>query len=188
MGENEAGDGEAEPSCQGRDCGGVSCIHSKAMSFRKGWDDGDRRLGWRGNSGTSRHQPLLSVATHILFLSTTLSWGQWSLNVLPERDTGSYYHNPLIDRPKEESASRIIQGRREGRDPSLHGILPVHLGSSMNESGRMSPRGQFGGAGALKSECWWPATVKGSEWEGMLEARDKGTAISSGRDAVGPPL
>lgn len=44
--------------------------------FRKGRDDGDWRLGWRGNSGTSRHQPLLSVATHILFLSTTLSWGQ----------------------------------------------------------------------------------------------------------------
>ena len=51
-------------------------MSSKPPSFRKGWDDGEWRLGWRGSSGTSRHQPLLSVATHILFLSTTLSWGQ----------------------------------------------------------------------------------------------------------------
>lgn len=45
---------------------------------------------------------------------------------------------PLIDRLREKSPS------------SLHGILPVHLGFSMNESGqaggRMNPRGQYGGA------------------------------------------
>lgn len=40
----------------------------------------------------------------------------------------------------------------------------------------------------LEAECWWPAAVTGSGWEGRLEARDMGTAIPSGRDAVGPPL
>lgn len=30
-------------------------VSSKPPGFRKGRDDGEWRLGWRGNSGTSRH-------------------------------------------------------------------------------------------------------------------------------------
>lgn len=41
--------------------------------FRKGQDDGNYRLAWRGNSGTSRHQLLPPPpVTHILLLSSTL--------------------------------------------------------------------------------------------------------------------
>lgn len=135
-------------------------MSSKALSFRKGRDDGDWRLGWRGNSGTSRHQPLLSVATHILFLSTTLSWGQcpcWrGQEVVPEcygREEQREHSNPTpsIDRPREESPPRKTLAREEGRmNPNLDGILLTYLGSSMNESQqaggrRLTLRSQFGG-------------------------------------------
>lgn len=103
LGRKRGGGGQIGTTQQGRGCGGVSDIGSKALSFRKGRDDGDGRLGWRGNSGTSRHQPLLSVATHILFLSTTLSWGQcpsWrGQGVIPERFAREGHGERLVQSP-----------------------------------------------------------------------------------------
>lgn len=92
----------------GIDCRGVSWVRSKPL-VRKGQGDGNYRLARGGNSGASRHQLLLSPATHILFLSNTLSWGQCpsksgagsSPQVSCQRGTQtSVYWNSLTDRTR----------------------------------------------------------------------------------------
>ena len=128
---------------------------SKSLSFRKGRDDGDWRLGWKGNCGTSRHQPLLSVATHILFLSTTLSWGQcpfWSgQGVVPECYARDEHREPLTQPLQLADPRRRVltdYTRLEGGiNPNLDGILPAHLGI-FNESG------QTGGKKTTKRPVW----------------------------------
>lgn len=74
---NSTGVGKmAHPRGWGIACRGVTWVCSKPR-VRKGQDDGNCRLARGGNSGTSRHQLLPPpLATHILFLSNTLSWGQ----------------------------------------------------------------------------------------------------------------
>lgn len=75
----------------------------------------------------------------------------------------------------------------------LHGILPVHLGSSTNASarggggGRMSPGGQFGGA--VESGPWWPQRSRAQDGKaGWRQGMWAQQLPQRGREAVGPPL
>lgn len=73
--------------------GAVSGGHPKALSVRKGWDDGDRNRMQR-KRWDFQAPVLLSMATHILFLPDTLSWGrEWSPKGDPE--TGRSFQEPL---------------------------------------------------------------------------------------------
>lgn len=154
---------------------------SKSLSFRKGRDDGDWRLGWKGNCGTSRHQPLLSVATHILFLSTTLSWGQcpfWSgQGVAPECYARDEHREPLTQPLQLADPRRRVltdYTRLEGgRDKPQSGWHPsctswdlqrVRTDRGKEDDQQASLEAWW--TTGLMAECWWPAVVRGRRREG----------------------
>lgn len=64
----------------GIDRRGVSWVRSKPL-VRKGQDDGNCRLAWGGNSGTSRHQLLLPQPPTSCFPPTPFPGGSAPLQV-----------------------------------------------------------------------------------------------------------
>lgn len=110
------------PRRWGIDHRGVSWVHSKPL-VRKGQGDGNCRLVWGGNSGTSRHQPLLPRPPTSCFSPTPFPGGSAPLEVgqavVPRCPTGGVHRllPHLVEQPNQQDVGwawdEALGGRSE---------------------------------------------------------------------------